>query len=90
MTILKEKGDGSFEKQFAKYAAAGVGPADVEGIYTKAHAAIRADPSFTKKAAKENPDRSHNKKRETKRNYLQRKNRVKQILAARAKAEAAE
>lgn len=90
MRILKEKGDGSFEKQFSKYVAAGVGPDDVESMYTKAHAAIRADPSFTKKAAKENPDRSHVKKRQTKRNYLQRKNRVKQILAARAKAAAAE
>jgi large subunit ribosomal protein L5e len=86
MRHLKEQANGSFEKQFSKYVAAGIGADDIEGMYAKAHAAIRADPSHTKKAAKENPDRAHNKKRQTRKNYAQRKNRVKQILAARAAA----
>jgi len=84
MRLLKEKGDGSFEKQFAKYASAGVGPDDLQALYSKAHAAIRADPSFTKKAVKENPDRAHKKYKHHRRSYAARKNRVKQILAARA------
>jgi len=87
MKILQERGDGSFEKHFSNYVAAGIAPGDLESVYTKAHAAIRADPSFTKKPSKENPDRAHNKKRQTKRTYLQRKNRIKQILAAKQKAE---
>ncbi len=33
--------------QFSKMIAAKVGPADIEGIYKKAHAAIRADPKKT-------------------------------------------
>jgi len=85
MKVLKEKGDGSFEKHFSKYVAAGVGSDDIQKIYTKAHAAIRADPSFQKKAQKENPDRSHKKKRPGKISYAQRQNRIKQILEARAK-----
>jgi len=89
MRILKEKGDGSYEKHFSKYVSAGIGPDDIEALYTKAHAAIRADPSFTKKATKENPDRSHKKYKQTKRPYAARRNRIKQILAARA-AKAAE
>jgi large subunit ribosomal protein L5e len=84
MRLLKEKGDGSLEKQFAKYVSAGVGPDDLQALYSKAHAAIRADPSFTKKAAKENPDRAHKKYKHHRRSYAARKNRVKQILAARA------
>jgi len=85
MRILKEKGDGSFEKHFSKYVTAGIGPDDIESLYSKAHAAIRADPSFTKKAPKENPVRAHAKKRPARRSYAARRNRVKQILAARSK-----
>jgi large subunit ribosomal protein L5e len=84
MKSMKERNDGSFEKHFSKYVSNGIGPDDIEKIYTQAHTAIRADPSFTKKAAKENPDRAHKKHRHTKRSYAARKNRVKQILASQA------
>jgi len=87
MRLLKERNDGSFEKHFSKYVAAGVNPDDLEGIYTAAHDGIRKDPSFTKKTAKENPDRAHKKFSLPRRSYAARKNRVKQILTARAKKE---
>jgi large subunit ribosomal protein L5e len=35
-----------FKRQFATYLADGVGSADIEEIYTSAHAAIREDPVF--------------------------------------------
>jgi len=84
MRILKEKPNGGYEKRFSKYVSAGIEADDIEALYTKAHAAIRADPSFTKRTPKENPDRAHRKHKQAKRSYAARKNRVKQILAARA------
>ena len=50
--------------QFAKVIAAKVGPADVEAIYKKAHAAIRADPkkSVAKKEKKAGQRKSYAKK----------------------------
>ena len=35
-----------FKKQFSTYLADGIGSEDIEEIYTNAHAAIRADPTF--------------------------------------------
>lgn len=52
MTKLQEDDEEAYKKQFSKYIAAGIGPDDFEGIYTKAHAAIRADP-FVKRGDKE-------------------------------------
>jgi len=42
----------AYKKQFSRYIAAKVTADQLEGIYKKAHAAIRADPSYTKKAKK--------------------------------------
>lgn len=47
MRLLKEENPGKYQTQFSKYIQAGIGPDDVEGMYKKAHEAIRADPSFT-------------------------------------------
>jgi large subunit ribosomal protein L5e len=88
MRLLKEKNDGSYEKHFSKYVAAGVSADELEGIYTAAHEAIRKDPTFAKKPAKEAPDRAHKKHKLPRRSYAARKNRVKQILAHRAKKSA--
>ena len=88
MRMCKEKNDGGYEKKFSKYISAGVGPDDLENMYTTAHEMIRKDPSFTKKSIKENPDRKHRKYSLPRRSYATRKNRVKQILAAKAKGTA--
>jgi len=46
MKKLKEDGeDDRLKAQFGRYLTNKVGAADLEGIYTKAHAAIRADPT---------------------------------------------
>jgi len=44
MKKLAEEDDGAFKRQFARYIRAGLGADDLAGVYTKAHAAIRADP----------------------------------------------
>jgi len=44
MESLQEDDDEAYNKQFAKYIEAGVGPDDLEELYEKVHAAIRADP----------------------------------------------
>eukprot|EP00211_Chloroparvula_japonica_P017604 CAMPEP_0119118500 /NCGR_PEP_ID=MMETSP1310-20130426/354_1 /TAXON_ID=464262 /ORGANISM="Genus nov. species nov., Strain RCC2339" /LENGTH=293 /DNA_ID=CAMNT_0007107869 /DNA_START=61 /DNA_END=942 /DNA_ORIENTATION=+ len=85
MRLLQEKNDGSYEKVFSQYLKAGVGPDDVEGMWSKAHAGIREDPTHAKKAAKENPDMAHKKFKQHRRSYEQRKNRVKQRKAHAAK-----
>jgi len=54
MTSLKEDDEESFKRQFSKFIAEGIGPEAVEGMYKKAHAAIRANPDpLPKKAKKE-------------------------------------
>lgn len=59
---VKEEASASPDEQtnqFAKYLAAKVTPESIEGVYKKAHAAIRADPtkSLPKKAKKEGGER---------------------------------
>jgi large subunit ribosomal protein L5e len=86
MRVLQESDEDKYKTQFSRYIKAGVGADDLEGVYTKAHAAIRESPVFEKKAAKENPNRDHKKYSAPRRSYAARKNRVKQILAARERA----
>jgi large subunit ribosomal protein L5e len=50
MESLIEDDQEAYEKQFSKYIAAEVGPDDIEEIYEKCHASIRADP-FVKRDA---------------------------------------
>jgi len=45
MKQLAEEDEESFNRQFHRYIEAGVKPETIEGIYTKAHAAIRAEPN---------------------------------------------
>jgi len=45
MKLLREESVPAYEKKFSRYIKNNIGPDDVEKIYTKAHAAIRADPS---------------------------------------------
>jgi len=44
MTKLKEDDAESYARQFARYVKLGIKPDSLEAIYTKAHAAIRAEP----------------------------------------------
>jgi large subunit ribosomal protein L5e len=46
MKMLQEENPDKYKTQFSRYIAAGIGPDDVEGMYTKAHAAIRANPAI--------------------------------------------
>jgi large subunit ribosomal protein L5e len=44
MESLQEDDDEAYQKQFARYIAAGVGPDDLEELYGKVHAAVRENP----------------------------------------------
>lgn len=79
MTTLKEEEAEEYKARFSQYVKNGVEPAQIPEIYKKAHAAIRADPSFTKKVHKDAPKKHWGKKRI---NIKQRKDRIRQILAA--------
>lgn len=87
----QESGTTRFKKLFGEYEKAGVGPDDLEDLYKKVHAAIRADPSSKhKESAKERASkRKHTKKfahpaRKTKE---QRDKDIQVKLAARREAE---
>lgn len=64
--VKEDAGANADEKlnQFSKMIAAKIAPADIEGLYKKAHAAIRADPKKTvaKKAAKAGQRKAYNQK----------------------------
>merc|ERR1712054_445958 len=45
MKKLQEEDEQAYDRQFKLYIRAGVGADDIEDMYTKAHAAIRADPN---------------------------------------------
>merc|ERR1739846_255047 len=60
MRNLSEEDEEAYKKQFSRYIKLGVTPDSIEGMYTKAHAAIRADPS-----AKAKVDKKVTKKRWT-------------------------
>merc|ERR1719265_30454 len=52
MNQMEEEDQPKYEAHFAKFIAAGKGGDDIEGMYSAAHAAIKADPSYTPKAGK--------------------------------------
>ena len=52
MRNLSEEDEEAYKKQFSRYIKLGVTPDSIEGMYTKAHAAIRADPSGKAKVDK--------------------------------------
>jgi len=76
MKSLKESDEDAFKRQFAKFVTGGIGPDQIEGIYKKAHAAIRANPDAVKKQPRDNTQKKRwNKKKIT---LAERRNRVKQ------------
>merc|ERR1712072_521721 len=53
MRSLSEEDEEAYKKQFSRYIKNGVTPDSVEGMYQKAHAAIRADPAAKAKVQKQ-------------------------------------
>ena len=80
MRMLQEDDDAAYKQRFSKYIEAGVGPDDLEALYAKVHAAIRADPAH-KSTAKDPPavQKRWNRKKLT---HSQRKDRIRQKTAA--------
>merc|ERR1711900_150081 len=93
MNQLKEEDEAEFDKMFSGYTKAGVGADDLEGMYQKAHAAIRKDPVNKKKERKVENKRHGNKitcngktyVRRVKMNHKDRKARVAQKIANHAR-----
>jgi len=54
MKSLMEEDEEAYKRQFSRFIKLGITPDEVEEIYTKAHAAIRANPDAVKKPPKEN------------------------------------
>jgi large subunit ribosomal protein L5e len=87
-----EEKQAAYAKQFKRFIDAEIGPDDVEGVYTEAHKAIRADPlkkrdplelGFHKKrSAPKDPKAVVAKKKFGQQpiSVEQRKNRIKQVL----------
>ncbi|XP_046550156.1 60S ribosomal protein L5-like [Haliotis rubra] len=75
MKHLKEEDEDLYRKQFSRFIKEGITPDSVEGMYKKAHAAIRADPSPKAKVQKKVTKKRWNKAKIT---LAQRKARVKQ------------
>jgi len=78
MKQLQGDDEDSYKRQFSKYIANGITAESIEGMYKKAHAAIRANPEHT--STKKVKPEGFKQKRWTKKsfNLKQRKDRVKQ------------
>jgi len=89
MIRLASEEPDKYKKLFSHYVKAGVKGEDLESVYKKAHAAIRADPVY-KKSTKPKPAKQlRHKSRKVKMSLAQRKDRVKQkVEAHKKKAEA--
>jgi len=83
--LLQSDDKAKFERHFSRLIKGGVKASDFEGIYKKAHAAIRASPAIEKTVKKTDKPKKYNKLKLSKE---QRKDRVKQKKAAAAKAKA--
>lgn len=79
MTLLKDEDEDAYKTRFSRFLKNGVNEDNIADIYAKAHAAIRANPTHTKKVAKVETKKRFN---ESRRNTKQRKDRVKQRKAA--------
>lgn len=82
MRELKEEDNERYEKQFSRFIKAGISADDLEGMYTKAHEAIRANPSSDKKQKKEISQHASLKYKQMRLTYDERKERVQAKIAA--------
>jgi len=97
MKALQEENEEAYNTQFKRYVDAGISGDKLEGLYTKAHAAIRADPNkkradselgYFKVRGKNNPKPAKDAKpakryNKTKKSLSQRKARITQKLTKR-------
>lgn len=88
MKLLKEEDPEKYEKQFSRYIKAGVKPDDIQARWTKTFEAIRANPALVK-SNKPKPA-EHKNKKVHRLTYEQRKEAVKNKLAAIKAAKADE
>lgn len=101
MKELKEEDEAAYQRQFRSYIEAGVSPEDIPGIWEAVHKAIREDPNkargslelgaFQTRASAKDPEFKYPEKRwhRTKTSLAQRKDRIRQKLAALARKRAA-
>merc|ERR1712026_525528 len=87
MDSLSEEDEEKYKKHFSKFIAAGIDSENMEEMYSKAHAAIRADPTQKAKAEKTVEKKRWNRARLS---AAQRKNRVAQVKASFLRAQQAE
>lgn len=65
MRELMDNDEDAFKRQFSQFIKQGITPDDLEGIYKKAHEAIRADPAPKPKAKKDVEKKRWNPKKKT-------------------------
>lgn len=86
MDLLEKDNQEKFNSHFSQYIAKGIKSGDLEDLYTKVHAAIRANPDAPAKASPDKTQVSKYKKK-PKKSLAQRKDAVlNKILSLRAKA----
>jgi len=84
MKLLQAENPDQYAKHFSQYIAHKIQPDQLEGVYKKVHAAIRANPAGSKTTFKLPKDWKFGKQRAPM-SLAQRKDRVKQKIAAHAK-----
>jgi large subunit ribosomal protein L5e len=82
MKSLEEEDPEAFKRQFSQYIKLGINADQVEGIYKKAHASIREDPSAKVHEKKEPPAKKVKRWNRAKLTLSERKNRVAQKKAS--------
>lgn len=83
MRQLQEQDASAYERQFSRFIKAGVTADTIEGMYTKAHDAIRANPlAEPKKAAAGTGEHGSKKFKATRLTYAERKAAVAEKIAA--------
>lgn len=88
MKKMKEENPDKYEKHFSQFIKHNITADNVEATWAKVHKAIRADPAH-KSTRKPAPKVQKNYKQQ-KRSLAQRKDRIRQILAAKARKQQAE
>eukprot|EP01132_Coremiostelium_polycephalum_P004176 gene4176-5226_t len=79
MKLLQSEDEEAYKKKFSQFIKAGVTPKDLEAMYSKAHAAIRANPAQPAKKERKFQTKTYKK---AKRTLKQRRARVAQIKAS--------
>jgi large subunit ribosomal protein L5e len=83
MRQLQEEDEEAYKAHFSRYIASGINADNLENMYTKAHAAIRANPAPAAKKERTAEAMSASKKfRKARLNLKQRKDRIRQKIAS--------